>query len=127
MKEVIFGIAVLAAIIVVVYALTFMNVATAPARVIDKTMETNNIIHSYEWFYDMRASYLSRVNQLNEYSRLPRSPDPSEAARERMELSAIRQTCRELVTKYNADSEKINKSLFKGWSLPDYLDIQTCE
>lgn len=117
---------VVACVLGIVYLNTALNVATAPARVIDKTMETNNIIHSYEWFFDVNAAYTARAAQVVEFESQKESDDPGERSRERMELSAIRQTCRELVTKYNADSQKMNKSIFKGWSLPIALDIQTC-
>lgn len=103
------------------------SVATAPDRVIVKTMGTDNIIQSYEWFYDVNAAYQARVGQIAEFKAISKSTDPAEASRERIELSAIRQTCRDLATKYNANSEKMNKSIFKGWSLPDTLDMKTCE
>jgi hypothetical protein len=114
-------------IVVIVYVATAGSIATAPGRVISKTLETDNIIHSYEWFYDVHAAYLSRVGQIREFKKLDRAEDAAEAARERVELSAIRQTCRDLATKYNADSQKMNKSIFRGWSLPEALDMGTCE
>ena len=107
---------------------TATKVATAPGRVVQKTFETDNIIHSYEWFYDVNASYQARTNQIEQFKNLFESePDPKEKRTLRIELTAIQQTCRELATEYNANSEKINKSIFKGWSLPDTLSITSCE
>ena len=30
--------------------------ATVPSRVISKTLDTNNVIQTYEWFYDTNAA-----------------------------------------------------------------------
>lgn len=106
----------------------FSSVATAPGRVVKKTLDTNNIIQSYEWFYDVNAAFNARVNQVKQFKSLfNNEPDSSEKNRLRIELTAIQQTCRELATKYNANSEKMNKSIFKGWSLPKKLLINNCE
>lgn len=107
---------------------TVGTVASAPGRVIQKTMDTNNIIQSYEWFYDVDASYKSRYNQISQFkSLLSSETDSSEKSRIRIDLAAIQQTCRDLSTKYNANSEKMNKAVFKGWSLPERLSINSCE
>jgi hypothetical protein len=108
--------------------LTATSVATAPGRVIQKTLETDNIIQSYEWFYDVNASYQARLNQIKQFKRLYASEDNQrEKTNLRIELAAMQQTCRDLATKYNANSEKVNKSIFKGWSLPSFISIQNCE
>jgi len=105
----------------------FSSLATAPSRVINKTLETNNIIQSYEWFYDVNAAYVARSTQVDQFIKLYESEtDKAEKSRLRIDMSAIQQSCRDLVTKYNANSEKMNKSIFKGWSLPDSLTITTC-
>lgn len=105
----------------------FSSVATAPGRVIQKTMQTENIIQSYEWFYDVNAAYTARHNQVVQYKSFMLSEtDKTEIYRLRTELAAMQQTCRDLATKYNANSEKMNKSIFKGWALPDTLSHQIC-
>ena len=38
---------------------TFSTVATAPSRVINKTLQTDNIIFNYERFFDVIAHYTS--------------------------------------------------------------------
>jgi len=114
--------------IVMSYIGTAAKVATAPARVISKTLDTNNIIHNYEWFYDVHASYLTRFNQVRQHKGFYKEEtDKAEKSRLRMEMAAVQQTCRTLVTKYNANSEKMNTSIFKGWSLPETLNINNCE
>lgn len=105
-----------------------MSALTAPSRVINKTLETNNIIHNYEWFHDTNAAYLTRVNQIRDYRGfLKDEKDNLERNRLRVELAAIQQTCRDLVTRYNANSIKTNRSIFKGREAPENLDINTCE
>ncbi len=105
----------------------FSTVVTAPGKVITKTLETNNIIQSYEWFYDVDAAYKARHNQVVQYkSFLISETDKDEKYRVRTELAAMQQTCRDLATKYNANSEKMNKSIFKGWELPKALSYQNC-
>lgn len=106
----------------------FSSVVTAPGRVIQKTMETNNIIQSYEWFYDVNAAYIARSRQIEDFNGwlTDDSNDKQEKRRLQIEVSAVRQSCRDLVTKYNANSEKMNKSIFKGWSLPQTLSVASC-
>lgn len=103
------------------------TVASAPGRVITKTLETDNIIQSYEWFFDVDAAYKARHNQVVQYKDfLKTETDKEEKYRVRTELAAMQQTCRDLATKYNANSEKMNKKIFKGWDLPKTLSYQNC-
>ena len=104
----------------------FSSAVTAPSRVISKTLETDNIIQSYEWFYDVDASYKARLAQVIQYKTFINEADKNERFRVRTELAAMQQTCRDLATKYNANSEKMNKSIFKGWSLPHNLSQESC-
>jgi len=104
------------------------TVATAPAKVIKETFKTDNILQSYEWFFDMNASYQARVAQVRQYQGFFKAEeDPKEMRVLRMEMASMQQSCRNLVTKYNANSSKMNKRIFKGWSLPDLLSINSCE
>lgn len=106
----------------------FGSVATAPGRVVSKTLETDNILASYEWFYDANAQYDSRRGQIRAHAGLiAAEQDAKERSRLNVELSAMRQSCRDLATKYNANSEKANKSLFKSRGLPEFLPINACE
>lgn len=104
------------------------SAATAPARVVTKTMQTDNIIASYEWFHDVNAQYEARRKQIKAHANLVAAEtDAKERSRLNIELSAMQQSCRDLATKYNANSEKVNKSVFKGDSLPVALQINSCE
>lgn len=107
---------------------TFSSVATAPSRVINKTLQTDNIIFNYERFFDVNASFTSRSAQVKQYKEfLATETNPSEKVRLRTEMAAMQQSCRELATKYNADSQKMNRSVFKDSDLPYTLNIAECE
>ena len=102
--------------------------ATAPGRVANKTLGTDNIISSYEWFYDTNAQFDSRRGQIKAHAALAKAEeDPKERSRLNIELAAMRQSCRDMATKYNANSEKANKSIFKSRGLPETLNINDCE
>jgi hypothetical protein len=102
--------------------------ATAPGRVINKTLSTDNIITSYEWFHDSNAQFKSRVAQISSHKYLIKEEtNPQEKSRLNIDLSAMKQSCRDLAVRYNANSQKMNKSIFKGDSLPETLNIQLCE
>ncbi|MEY4376119.1 MAG: hypothetical protein RJB26_669 [Pseudomonadota bacterium] len=102
--------------------------ATAPGRVVNKTLGADNIISSYEWFYDTNAQFDSRRGQIKAHAALARAEeDPKERARLNIELGAMRQSCRDMATKYNANSEKANKSIFKSRGLPETLQLNDCE
>lgn len=107
---------------------TFTSVATAPSRVINKTLQTDNIIFNYERFFDVSANFTSRVAQIKQYKDfLATETEQSEKVRLRTEMAAMQQSCRELATKYNADSQKMNRSLFKDKDLPYTLNTSECE
>ena len=101
--------------------------ASAPSKIAIKTLETDNIIHNYEWFHDVNASYQSRLGQISTHTGWLKDSEGHEAVNLRIELGAMQQTCRDLVTKYNANSEKINRGVFKGWSLPESLNSLSCQ
>lgn len=106
---------------------TFSSVVSAPSRVINKTLQTDNIIFNYEAFFDQNAQFQSRKDQVAQYKKfLESETNPDEKIRLRTEFGAMQQSCRDLVNKYNNDSQKLNKSLFKSKNLPTELDITSC-
>lgn len=114
--------------LLVVALLAGCNVVTAPERVVNRTLETDNIIMSYEWFFDANAQYEARIGQLAQYKTLlTDTGSDGERNRMRMEQAAIAQSCRELVTKYNANSIKLNKEFFKSKKLPVELSLSSCD
>lgn len=106
----------------------FVSTASAPGRVVSRTLQTDNIIQNYEGFFDRNAAYVARLAQVNEQTAyLAAETDPDERIRLRTELSAMRMSCREIATSYNADSEKQNRSLFKSAGLPAVLSVENCD
>lgn len=104
------------------------SAASAPGRVINQTLGTNNIITSYEWFYDTNAQYQARSGQIKSHTKISQAEaDPKERSRLNIEAAAMRQSCRDLASKYNANSEKANKMIFKSNGLPETLSINSCE
>ena len=110
------------------YLFTAGSVATAPARVASRTLETDNIINNYEWFHDANAQYRSRVAQIADHKKfLKDENDKAERQRLRMEMAAMQQSCRDLATRYNANATKTNRSIFMGREAPDSLNLNNCE
>lgn len=106
---------------------TFTSVATAPGRVISKTLETNNIIQSYERFRDLNGVFVARVSQLRAHKQLlDAETDPAEKRRLRIEFAGQQQSCRDIAARYNADSSKMNKAIFRA-DAPTTLDATNCE
>jgi hypothetical protein len=54
------------------------------------------------------------------------SGDKTEATRVLIELEAMRQSCRDIAARYNADAAKINRSIFMGNGVPPALDDTAC-
>lgn len=104
------------------------TVVDAGKGVVSKTLDPNNIIVKYEYFHDANAQYLSRRNQIAQSKGfLASETDTAERQRLRMELAAQQQSCRDIVTRYNANATKTNVGIFQGREAPESLNIQTCE
>ena len=107
---------------------SFNSVATAPGRVVQETMKTSNIIDTYEGFFVRKGQYDTRLGQIADHKKLVEAnTDPAEAARLRVELSAIRQSCRDLAVIYNANASMANKELFRSDELPAELSEAACD
>ncbi len=120
------------AVVAVSVGIFAINVITQPMRtasgIMNKTFNADNVLHKYEWFHDTNAAYKARVNQIRESTmQYNRETNEVEKRTIRMELNAQRQSCRDLVTRYNANSIKTNVSIFQGREAPSSLDITTCE
>lgn len=107
---------------------TASSVATAPGRVVQQTMQTDNIINNYEWFHQAHANYQSRLRQIVSHRQFYNAEtNPAEKSRLRMEMSAMQQSCRELATTYNARATMTNRSIFMGREAPTELNSAACE
>ena len=107
-------------------ATPIMSVLTAPGRVLTKTMGTNNIIDNYEMFFDINAGYQRRIGDITGHKAAVAAATGDEKNRLNIELLGMQQTCRDLVTRYNAESAKQNRALFKAADLPSEIDMTTC-
>ena len=104
------------------------SVATAPGRVVQETMKTNNIINNYEGFFVRKAEYDARLGQIADHKKLiADNADPAEAARLRIELAAMRQSCRDIAVIYNANASMATKELFQSDDLPAELSEAACD
>lgn len=129
----IFGFLLLSVVItVVMVGCSFLNtagyIATAPARVAANTFSTQNIINSYDGFFHLKAAYESRIQSIELYkTQAQDEPDLNEQRTMKSNLNAMRTVCLNTVNTYNANSEKLNSSLFKDWKLPQYLEPESCK
>lgn len=106
---------------------TFSSMVTAPGRVVSKTLGTNNIINNYEWYHDAYGRFEARVTQIGQFQDLLADEQAgAERNRLRIDLTGMQQVCRELAEQYNANARKLNKGIFRGWSLPETLDQTNC-
>lgn len=106
---------------------TVASVATAPGRVVSKTLETGNVIASYERFRDLNAVFTARVAQVRqEKTFLEAETDPVERRRLRVEMAAVQQSCRDIAARYAADASKMNRAIFRA-DAPESLNPTLCE
>lgn len=127
--KVIFGIiaATVLAVIVGSYLTASVDVATAPSRVLSDSVKTGNIVGNYEAFFDMKAGYETRIAEIKSLKTQLDDSTGSDRRYAQTDLNGVRQTCRSLAQRYNADSLKLNRGAFKSNGLPETLDAQACE
>jgi len=107
---------------------TTLSLALAPVDFFGRLFSAEKIIFNYEWFYDTNQAFVAKLPQIAELkSQLEAETDKEERVMLRTELNGVRQVCREVAAGYNANSEKINRNLFKSNSLPYSLDPENCK
>jgi hypothetical protein len=105
-----------------------INIMSQPARIISKTLDADNVINRYEWYFDSKAQIDARVSQIKGHQGIIAvTTDQQEVSRLRLELAAIQQSCRDLTQRYDANSQKLNVGLFRDWKLPERIDPANCE
>ena len=105
------------------------------AKIIEKTMDADNVIQNYEWFeqtYDdfkatnKKIETAKQTIQRFEESAGPRKEwtfeDKTEHSRLQSILMGLENYCADIVSKYNARSRMINRKLFKSKGLPEKLE-----
>lgn len=105
-----------------------VNLMSQPARIMSKTFDADNVINNYEWYRDAYGNYLARTAQVRQFKTLrDEEKNEQERSRLRIEMAAIQQSCRDLARRYNANADKVNRSIFMGTSVPSSLNASECE
>lgn len=106
----------------------FTKAVTAPAAVASRTLDTDNIINNYNWFFRVNGNYDTYVGNIKNFKQLAANePDVVERGRLRIELAGMQNICRDTVNQYNNRSVQLNASIFKDWRLPEQLYVGGCE
>lgn len=97
-------------------------------RVVEKTLDADNVINNYEYFHDAYGNYMAKVSQAKQFKKLlAAETDHDEQSRLRIDLAAIQQSCRDLAQRYNSNADKSNRSIFMGRDVPSSLNPGECE
>lgn len=103
-------------------------VPNAAVGVVEKTLDPNNIITKYEWFFNTAGAINARAAQVRVHKELVAAEtNPAEKNRLRIELVGQQQSCRELVQGYNMNAAKANVSIFKTDATPVSFSPSICE
>lgn len=107
------------------YLVTLNKAATAPAHVANKFIDkaVDNSDYSYEKFRDMYNAFLAQKEKI---AIAKQNVGNDQYAK--TDLEGMQQACFNLVSEYNADSEKVTRNLFKmgGQLLPPTLNMEEC-
>jgi hypothetical protein len=121
------AVALAAAIFVIGGTLSVLSLLSQPSRVLKRTLDADHMINNYEFFRDANNQVIARIGQISSHKKiLADNTDIGERTRLRIELAAMQQSCRDLVAKYNANVQKINRNIFRG-DAPASLNISSCE
>lgn len=114
---------------------TTASVTTAPGRVIQRTLTTDNIVSNYEWFkqqvqdvgaMDRRLETQHSAMATFEKSAGPRSDwtfeDRTEHARLNAIIAGLEGQRAAMVAEYNARTQMANRDLFRTNDLPETLN-----
>lgn len=105
-----------------------ISILNKPAALVSKATDTTKMLQNYEWFYEAANNFNARTKQVTSYKTLlTEETDKAEKSRLRIDLSAVQQSCRELASKYEAQSGKIHVGYLKSNSLPESLNAKECE
>jgi len=112
------------------------TVLNSAGDVVDKTLDAGNVIFNYEHFFDMYQSYgrykenIDSVNSSMAQFAKDYGNDRSKWARDtrqtyedmRNEVIGYQRMMADIKARYNADSQKLNRKIFKSNSLPYELN-----
>lgn len=110
------------------YLNTAANVATTPARAINEVVRTENVLNSYESFYNYRQRFQTRVADVQNWTAQNEAEtDPVQRRVNATNILAMQSACRDLANKYNADAENLTSAWFRDGRLPQTLNVEECE
>lgn len=132
---IIFGsVLLLVAIVSLNFSGTLGSIISAPGRVIQQTLETNNIVGNYEWFHQQvrdidtaRGRVRTNTASIREFETMagPRETwkldDRQEWARLNSVVTGSRNYYLQLIQDYNARAAMLNRSVFRDRSLPEMI------
>ncbi len=125
----------LIAIGIVIGIITWVvNIASVPGKIIEKTLDPDNVIQNYEWFkqqyQDWNAINSKCVDADSSVARFKREAgdriawtfeDKNEYSRLTSISDGLKYQRADIASKYNARSEMMNRELFKTNDLPESL------
>ncbi|MBN2860592.1 MAG: hypothetical protein JXK93_10060, partial [Sphaerochaetaceae bacterium] len=120
---VLFGIGVLYLVLAMIFSFWPFSLM---AGVIKKATSPDNIIQSYEYFYDSYHSILAmqeNVNVMKEYLVSSDATEPLKSQRS-IELSGLMMNLNRCIEEYNAESRKINHNMWKADDLPYRISLE---
>lgn len=107
---------ILAAVFVIGVAGSLYKIVFAPMLVAEKVMDPNNILFNYEYYFDQNEAF-EAANR-----KIARAQEDT-TTRGQFELKALLNNRDDIVADYNANSQKLNRNLFKSSNLPHTLVI----
>ena len=121
----------------------FLRVGSQPARIIEQTMDADNVLYNYEWFKTQYNDVLAKHKQIKDAKAAvegykdelgPRRSEDGKRLWSREEtieydrLNSIaiglEQERDSMVSEYNARSQMANRSIFKSGELPETLSLE---
>lgn len=128
--------------IIAVFVLAFLlntfvfNPVRQAGRIVERTIDADNVIYNYEWFRQQCHDVIARANQLADVERDlasleasagPRSTWGFETSQEWNRLNTIRggreSSLDDMISTYNARSAMANRALFQDNRLPDTIPL----
>lgn len=112
---------------------------TQGERILDKTIDADNVIYNYEYFkrqyHEILAQERKVVNAVNDYesfvSLLPKDrsqmdySDKSRIAILQSNISGAKNVYYNMISEYNARAKMLNRSIFMGKDVPQEIFPQT--
>jgi len=127
-------------VLVIGSLIAVVDVITNPfrqtARIIEKTIDADNVIYNYEWFkktnqdiksLDSKIAITKAAVELFKKEAGPRDgwhrADIEESFRLNSVYMGLKQQRNDVAAEYNARSEMANKEIFKTGELPDFFEM----